>query len=119
MSPYERVEQLYSASPEAQSFAWYVDYHHRRGFVFSGPEFFIMGRPVVRTADPALICEPTHAFAPAECDCWFIFAMAGDMAKAWGIMPWPLPWFAWERELGRTRDLRFYQVDDIRRLSIP
>lgn len=117
MSPYERVEALYIASPEARPFAWYVDYHHRHGFVFSRPDYFIMGRPVIKEADPSLICELTHRFPSGQCNCWFIFAMAGNMMRAWDIMPWPMPWFAWEREQGGRRDLRFYPTERIRKLS--
>lgn len=112
------MEALYLTHPEAQPFQWYVDWHHRHGFVFSRPDYFIMGRHVARSAPEELICEPTHLFPAADCDCWYIFAMSGDMMKAWDIMPWPLAWFAWEREQGNRRDLRFYPLDRVRRLSL-
>jgi hypothetical protein len=88
--------------------------HYLRGFVFSTPTYFIMGRPVPRSADPALIVNPTHTFPREECDTWMIYLLAGDPAPAWDIMPWPLAWFGFERR----NELRFYPVDRIKRLSL-
>jgi len=119
LTPYERMVALYRERPTEEPFSNYVEWHLRNGFVFSRPDFFIMGRPVIKWAAPELIVDLTHRFPSSHCDCWYIFAMAGNMAKAWTIMPWELPWFAWERDQGGKRDLRFYSVATIKRLTLP
>lgn len=88
--------------------------HYLHGFVFSTPEFFIMGRAVVKAGEQALIVNPEHTFPRSLCDCWHIYLMAGNPSEAWDIMPWPLPWFSFERR----NDLRFYRAERIRRLSL-
>lgn len=114
MTPFEQAKAVYDKEPCARSFAQDLMLHYLRGFVFSTPTFFIMGRPVPRSEDPALIVNPAHSFDRAECDAWMIYLMAGDPTEAWSIMPWRLPWFGFERR----NELRWYAVDRIRRLSL-
>lgn len=101
MSPYETIRLKYEASEHEKPWKWWLEYHYERGFVFSTPDFFAMGRVTSKS--------------PGMDDCWYIFAFAGDMAKCWSILPWPLPWVAFERILDGKRDLRFYRLEDLRR----
>ena len=114
MSPYEQAMEVYAREPSVRTFDLDLQLHHRHGFVFSTPEFFIMGRAVVKSAEPRRIVDPTHLWPKAECDCWHIYLMAGDHRAAWSIMPWPLPWFSFERK----NELRLYPVSRIKRLSL-
>lgn len=118
MTPYERIAQRYQMYPQAQSFEWYVEHHLKNGFVFSRPDFFVMGRPVCRYAPASLITEPTYLFDPDQCDCWYVFAMAGDLTHVWDILPWELEYVAWERILDSCRELRFYKSDRIQNLCM-
>lgn len=113
MSPYELARQVYGSERCVRSFEEDLEAHLVTGFVFSTPDFFIMGRPVDRQADPALIVDPCVAFARERCDCWHLYLFAGDMEKAWIIEPWALPWFSFERK----NELRFVPSRSIRRLS--
>lgn len=114
MSPFEQIEAEYRKSPQEQSFFWYVDWHHRYGFVYGNPSFFIMGRPVVRADfNPSFL----QVWNRNEADAWYIHAMSGDMKRAWDILPYPLGYLGWERIQGGKRDLRWYRTEDIRRLS--
>jgi len=114
MTPFEQAREVYAREACARTFEQDLLLHHLRGFVFSTPVFFIMGRPVRRDADPALIVNPAHSFDRNEANCWHIYLMAGDTREAWGIMPWALGWFSFERR----NELRFYPCERIRRLSL-
>lgn len=113
MMPVEKAAEVYQREGCARTFRQDLEAHLLNGFVFSRPDFFIMGRPVISTADQALIVDPSHRFPSAECDCWHIYLFAGNMIRAWAIMPWELPLFSFERK----NELRFYPVSAIRRLS--
>jgi hypothetical protein len=106
----------YAAHPQEQSFKWYCDWHFRHGFLFSTPEFFIMGRGVPK--DHPLMLDLGVLFAPDSCDTWYIFSMAGDMIKAWSILPWPLPWIAFERVREGKRELTIVPFEQIKRLTM-
>ena len=75
MSPWDRIVTTYASKGVDLGAA--LDVNLQFGFVFSTPDFFIMGRPMG--------------------DTWFIEAMAGDMSRAWDILPYPLPYIAWQR----------------------
>lgn len=113
MSPFEQAQAIYRREPCQRLFTEDLFSHLQRGFVFTTPEFFIMGRGVVKGAPQSDIVNPSVIFRREDWDCWMIYLMAGDMAKAWGILPWPLKWFAFERK----NELRFYPADQIARLS--
>ena len=112
MTPYELAQRVYRLEPCARTFEQDRDWHLMNGFVFSTPDFFAMGRPVVRSS-PVEILVGLHRFPATVCDCWHIYIFAGDMTKAWGILPWDLPWVSIERK----NVLKFYRLDSIRRLS--
>jgi hypothetical protein len=113
--PYTEARAIYDREPCARTFQQDLDFHFRFGFVFSAPRFFIMGRPVIKGAPPAAIVNPAVQFNGEECDCWHVYLMAGDLAKIWEIVPWPLPWCSWERK----NELRFTRFAAIRRLARP
>lgn len=115
MTPFEQAAKVYDRESCVRSFTEDVELHFLHGFVHSTPDFFIMGRPVVRAAAPALILNPSHPFARAECDAWMVYLAAGDLGKAWQVLPWPLPWLVFER----NNELRFVSADAIKRLSSP
>jgi hypothetical protein len=83
------------------------------GFVFVRPDLFIMGRPVQADAEARLIVDPAHHFPWEACDCWHVHLMAGNVVRAFALMPWPLPLVSFER----NNDLRFYAMASIERLS--
>lgn len=117
MTPYEQTLADWQRRPRDHSLAWYEELHKQRGFVFSTPAFYIMGRPVMKYAPVELILDLTHVFDFEQCDTWYVFHMAGDIRQAWSIMPWELPWLAWQRESDPHNDLRFYETRRLMRLS--
>jgi len=112
VTPYELAQRVYHWEPCARTFEHDRDWHLMHGFVFSTPEFFAMGRPVVQSAPDAVIVG-LNRFPATVCDAWHIYLVAGDMSKAWGILPWDLPFVTIERR----NVLKRYRLDSIRRLS--
>lgn len=117
MSPYEIIAQKYFTNPQEAQFADYVEWFLRNGYVYSTPDYFVMGKNCRRTAPEEHICDCTHVFDENNSDCWYIFAMAGNIGKCLSVMPYPLPWLAFERLIDNKRELRFYQTSDIKRLT--
>lgn len=120
-SPYERMEEMYRSYPQAESLLFYVEWHLKHGFpVFNRPDFFVMGRPIIKTYDPdelARITEQLKIYPAHECDCWYVHAIAGNMARAWIAMPWKLPWMVFERIHCGKRELRFCRTETLLRLT--
>jgi len=112
MTPYEMAQRVYRSEPCARTFEHDITWHLNNGFVFSTPAFFVMGRPVVSAARPEIIVG-LNRFPATICDAWHVYLMAGDMSKAWGILPWELPMVTIERR----NVLKVYRLDSIRRLS--
>lgn len=113
MTPFEQARAVYARERNARSFDEDLHWHFLNGYVISRPDFFIMGRHVVSSAPGWQITDCRWLFDPAECDCWHVYLFAGDIAPAFGIMPWLLPKVSFER----GNDLRFYPLASIARLA--
>lgn len=114
MTPYEQARDVYTKEPCARTFDQDLQLHLAHGFVFSTPEFFIMGRAVFSKGTREMLVDPRVRFTPDICDAWMIYLMAGDCTKAWSIMPWRLPRFVFERK----NELRVYDSSRIERLCL-
>jgi hypothetical protein len=119
MSPYDKLAEAYARNPQADSFENYVLWLARSGFVFARPDFFAMGRPVVRAAARDLILDVAHLFPSASCDAWFIHAAAGNMSRMWSIMPWELGWIGFTRINDPLSELQFFPTERLKRLCPP
>jgi hypothetical protein len=93
MSPIDRAALAFVK--HGVDFAAALERNYQGGFVFSTPDFFIMGREV----DGG----------------WFIEAMAGDMDKAWSILPYELSRIGFERF---DNNLRWHPIETLRRLTL-
>lgn len=114
LSPAERAAQVYEREWCARSFREDLSWHLTNGFVFSRPDFFVMGRPVVAYTAPDCIVGQ-YKYPSGICDCWHIYLFAGNIARAWDMLPWELPLVSFERGAGNV--LRFYRLSSIRRLT--
>lgn len=110
MTPYRQAQQVYEREWCARSFREDVELHHEHGFVYSTPSFFVMGRPVAIGAGEDVILQPYLTFARELCDCWHIYLMAGDTARAWDILPFELPFISFQRR----NSLKIWQLAQIR-----
>lgn len=101
MSPYETIAQKYTDEPEDCPFDHYLRFHLKSGFVHSTPDFFVMAIPVCREELKQGLRIPCD-YGP---DCWYISAMAGNMAKAWELIPYELPFIAFDRGASDKKEL--------------
>lgn len=92
MSPIDRCAVAFAT--HGCDFADALERNYQQGFVFSTPDFFIMGREL----DGG----------------WFIEGMAGDTSKAWSILPYELPYVTFERF---DNDLRRVAIGRLKRLT--
>ena len=113
MSPVQRAKNVYFWEPCVRTFQEDLELHLINGYVFSTPEFFIMGRGVKRDAPQDQIVDPSYCFPREEQDCWHVYLMSGDVRKVWDILPYSLPFISFERK----NELRFYKSEDINRFS--
>ena len=68
MSPYEKIAQKYFDNPQEAPFGDYVEWFLRNGYVFSTPEYFVMGKNCRRLAPVEQICDCEHVFDEKESD---------------------------------------------------
>jgi hypothetical protein len=115
MSPVERAAEVYKRERCTRSFRDDLEIHLLHGFVFSRPDYFIMGRPVVSTADENDIADPLYQFHSSECDAWHVALFSGNIARAFHVMPWRLPRITMQRQ----NELRIYELSEIERLFPP
>lgn len=107
MSPVEIAARVYETEPCKRTFREDLEAHLLHGYVFSTPEYFVMGRAAVSSANPADIVNPWHLFHVEHCDAWLVYLCAGDWLKAMERLPYPLPLIGWERR----NILRFWPFD--------
>jgi len=113
-TPYERALAAFQAEYSPLTFDEVLTWHLLNGFVFSRPDFFVLGRPVVSSAPYALLADPSHHFPSTECDAWLVYLAAGNTARMWEILPWPLPLIGFER---RNEGVRFFPSQQVARLT--
>jgi hypothetical protein len=114
MTPAERIHALYSDSE--RTFRGDLEQHLLNGYVFSTPEFFLMGRAVDSTAGIEAINDPSIVFPRDRQDCWLVYAYADIMGNSprglvknvLTMMPYPLPLVAWQRK--RHDRLRYFKT---------
>ncbi len=114
MNPYQRMEEWYRQHPGVRLFGQYVDWHLQGGFVASTPDYFVMGRAVSSKAPEWQITESMKLWPREEEDCWYIFAMTGDLSKVWDALPYHLPLICFNRH--NRKDLNFATLSRIRSL---
>lgn len=96
-SPLQVASGLYKDGPG--DFVTDLAWHLRHGVVYSGPDAFVMGRPVCWEQDdllnPSMPCR-------GVADTWFVWLAVGRQAvrRALEICPYPLKYAAWQRRGG-------------------
>lgn len=113
LSPFEQAKAVYDREPSRRTFWDDLTLHLLNGFVFSTPDYFVMGRPVLKDAAPEFIVDPHCKYPKEQADCWMIYLMAGDTGKAWDVLPWDLEFICFER----NNELRFHLLEDVIRHS--
>jgi len=109
MTPIDQVCRLYRLHP-SMSFDQDLAAHFERGYVVSTPHAFAMARPVRRDWTPGRIGNPWDVEPLETADCWFMWALAGDLAVAARWIPCELPWLGFAR---RGKPARFVQASSL------
>lgn len=108
-APLDQILALYRETNSPRAFADDLAAHLRHGVVVSTSDVLVLARPVASAAPVGQINDPAHAFPPADCDSWYVYAFAGDLRTAIGFFPYPLPYIAFER--AHQNGLRFLPLD--------
>jgi hypothetical protein len=113
MSPIERARKVYDTERCARTFGEDINLYLQNGFVFSTPDYFIMGRPVDHEQCYEMVTNPEFVFPREVQDCWLVALAAGDdaFAQFFRLEPYPLPYIAFERD----NKLRVYRSGQILR----
>ncbi len=120
MTPLDRIAEFYAKHPQEESFEQYLNWHLENACVFSTSDFFIMFRAIKTYPAEEQTIHGIDNFAiwdRSEQNAWFVHAMAGDISKAWEIMPYPLGYIAFQRVRDGIRELTVMPTERIRRLS--
>lgn len=117
MSALNKVRLLYTAD-SPRTFEEDLTAHLHHGYVYSTPEYFLMGRPVCSEAPQELINDVWCAFDPHDWDAWYVYAFAlsrerglqGLVKKLLTHIPFYLPLLAWERS---GEPLKFHSTEKL------
>lgn len=116
-TPYDQIRAAYLKHGEGMTWEELVGWHltNPLAYVVKTPDYFVMGRAVIKEASRTDILDLRVTFQPGSCNAWFLYAFAGDMQKAWAALPYELPWLAWERYGDAEMELRFLSAAQIKR----
>ena len=90
-NPIDLIREEYRLHPREESFQVYLDWHIENGFVFSAPQFFIMGRAIKVYDEEAKTLHGIDNFAVWERheeNAWYVHGMAGYVSKSWEVLPY-------------------------------
>tara|TARA_R100001510_G_C7646294_1_gene203605 strand:- start:1649 stop:2032 length:384 start_codon:yes stop_codon:yes gene_type:complete len=96
MKPIDLARAQYDKN-SPRSFEEDVAFYVNEGWVYSGQEAFIMGRPIC-TRDIDFALDYKFKYKVETWDCWFVYLAAGKgIVRFFNIAPFALPKIAWHR----------------------
>ena len=107
MRPIEKAQQLYEQNPP-RTFEEDLAFYLNKGYVYSGCDFFIMGRPITRRDDRFALDYKFNYLNP---NAWFVHLAAGEGAlrKFLDVAPFPLDWVCWHKHKADRAGLNYYK----------
>lgn len=109
MTPAEHASAFYG-----DTFAEVVAAHLQNGYLFAGPDFFVMGRAVPVGVEDSTALDFNKVFHAEQCNAWFVAYFAGDLLAGLRHFPRPLPYIIFARDNGK---LRRYKVESLTRIA--
>ena len=106
-TPYEQAKELYATRPD-MSLEWDMKLHAAHGYVFAGPKFFAMIRPVMKSWGPHSLADIRQTELLETADCWFVWLLCGSLKEAAWHLPCPLPWVGFSQ---RGQPARFIELE--------
>jgi hypothetical protein len=107
MTPYEQAKALYSTRPDMR-LEWDMEMHAANGYVFAGPEFFALIRPVNKSWKPDSLANIRTTAPQEHADCWFVWLLCGSLKEAVKHLPYALPWVGFSQ---RGQPARFIELE--------
>ena len=118
----EEAKAVYLRRKSTRCFEEDLCAHLEHGYMYSGPDLFVMARPVLLRMDGA--GKPNLADVAGlgnlgidqerEANCWFVWLAAGRLLGGGleRLIPYPLEFVAWHRRRGK---LNVYALASMRR----
>ena len=120
-----RLKNLEVNSPIGMAAQWQgrddfhrvLGWHLSHGYVWSGADSFIVGRPIPR--DALEQADEFIAYDKKISDVWFVWLAAGKgaFARFLEVAPFKLPYVAWHRNKGENQKLKVWSWDQYDRVT--
>jgi hypothetical protein len=95
MSPFDRITEKFDGRGYGDQFVPDLWLHFQHGYVVSTPKAFAMARPVWSHWTSEEMSDITRT--DPDGDCWFIWALSGDLGEAAWWLPHSKKWLAFAR----------------------
>jgi hypothetical protein len=107
INPIEEAQKLYDKD-STRSFGEDLAFYLSKGYVYSGGDFFIMGRPI-RKEDDGFVLD--YSFSFSDADTWFVHLASGknSLRRFLDIAPFPLEWVCWHKNKSDKKELNYYK----------
>jgi hypothetical protein len=115
MNAYNQLLDYYLANDKLDWLGEDLEMHAQQGVVYLSPELCLLARPVSSSMTDAEIIDIQSKDLTYKVDTWMIHIMTGKMAKVINVIPYLLPYVAFQRNGGR---LRRYKLQTILRHGI-
>ncbi len=112
-NPIEEASKLYDED-SPRSFTEDLSFYLEKGYVYSGHDFFIMGRPITRRDDRFAL---DYGFSYKNPNAWFVHLAAGKGAlrKFLDVAPFALEWVCWHKQKLDRAKLNYYKWETYKR----
>jgi len=89
-------------------FNYVFNWHLANGYVWSGSDCFIMGRPIPK--DCLSKADQFISWPKSECNVWFVWFGAGENAlqRFLEVAPFKLPYVSWHRKTNEKEKLKVW-----------
>ena len=112
-NPIEEARLLYDYD-SPRSFEEDLCFYLKSGYVYSGRDHFIMGRPITKRYDGFVL---DYGFRFNDPNAWFVYLAAGKgaLSRFLDIAPFKLEWVCWHKEKAERPKLKYYKWDHYKR----
>ena len=95
MTPWQEAKQWHLKHNPEHPFEAVLAEHLTNGVVYSGPDVFVMAKPVLWE-------DGFMYYGDVDPNCWHVFLAAGNFKRLLGLAPRRLSFVAWQRR-GQSR----------------